>query len=89
MFLFEIIFGLLVLLLVFKLTKKSRLPPGPWRLPFLGNAHQMGGSPFLTHSQLSQRFGDIHSVSLFGHTVVVLSSLEAMKLCNTLNRRYL
>ena len=28
------------------------------------------------------RFGDIHSVSLFGHPVVVLSSLEVMSLCN-------
>ena len=34
------------------------------------------------HMYLVSRFGDIHSVSLFGHPVVVLSSLEAMSLCN-------
>ena len=37
MFSIEIIFGFFILLLVFKLTKRSSLPPGPWKLPFIGN----------------------------------------------------
>ena len=82
MFSIEIIFGFFFLLLIFKLTKRSNLPPGPWKLPFIGNVHQIGNSPFVDHSNFAKKLGDIHSVSMFGHTVVVLSSLEAMKLCN-------
>ena len=36
----------------------------------------------MDHSNIAKKLGDIHTVSMFGHTVVVLSSLEAMKLCN-------
>ena len=48
----------------------------------IGNVHQVGTSPFVDHSNIAKKLGDIHSVSMFGHTIVVLSSLEAMKLCN-------
>ena len=35
--------------------------------------------PYILIMRYQMRYGDIHSVSLFGHPVVVLSSLEAVK----------
>jgi len=34
--------------------------------------------PFISYSKMANKYGDIHSVSLFGHPVIVLSSLAAI-----------
>jgi cytochrome P450 family 2 subfamily F len=75
----------LVTLLVYNMIfrkKNFRLPPGPSGWPLVGNAFQLGSSPFIKHDEFSKTFGDMHSVSLFGHKAVVLSSIEAVKDCN-------
>eukprot|EP00092_Neocalanus_flemingeri_P040169 GFUD01043755.1.p1 GENE.GFUD01043755.1~~GFUD01043755.1.p1 ORF type:complete len:487 (-),score=103.82 GFUD01043755.1:69-1529(-) len=62
--------------------KHFKLPPGPSGLPLVGNVLQLGSSPFLKHDEFSKQFGDMHTISIFGHTVVVLSSMEAVKDCS-------
>ena len=68
--------------LIFQSKSRFRLPPGPTAWPLVGNAFQLGSSPFLAHHELSKTYGDIHSVSVFGHKVVVVNSIEAIKDCN-------
>jgi hypothetical protein len=57
MFLTEICLGVLVFLLIYNVLKKrnTKLPPGPWGLPFLGNVLQLGSSPFLAHAEFAKR----------------------------------
>jgi cytochrome P450 len=74
-----LVFLLLCVCIKWLMGKKSRLPPGPRGLPFIGNVHQLGTSPFVSHSEMANKYGDIHTVSLFGHPVVVLSSLKAIE----------
>jgi len=69
-----------VLCVIIRLINRNlRLPPGPRGLPFIGNAHQVSACPFTSHSAIADKYGDIHSVSLFGRPVVVLSSLAAIE----------
>jgi len=62
--------------------KRFQLPPGPSGWPLIGNVLQLGSSPFLKHDEFSKKFGDLHTISIFGSTVVVLSSLKAVKDCS-------
>ena len=61
---------------------KFKLPPGPFPLPLVGNVLQLGSSPFMKHDEFSKKFGDMHTISIFGYKAVVLSSMEAVKDCN-------
>jgi len=76
-----------VTIAVFRKVKKIgyRFPPGPAPWPFFGNILQLYSTPMETHHKYSKTYGDIHSVSLFGHKVVVLNSIEALKDCNVGN----
>ena len=78
---------LLVAIAVFRKVKKKgcRFPSGPTPWPFFGNILQLYSSPMETHHKYSKTYGDIHSVSLFGHKVVVLNSIEALRDCNVGN----
>ena len=65
---------------IFK-KKKFNLPPGPSGWPLVGNVLQLGSSPFMKHDEFSKKFGDMHTISIFGYKAVVLSSMEAVKDC--------
>ena len=85
--LFAIFLSLIVIIIVKLLNdrrgKKYVLPPGPFGLPLVGNALQFGNiPPHIKHMEWSKKYGDIHTVNLFGQTSVVLSSLDAVKECN-------
>ena len=77
---------LILILLVRRLFgRRNRYiyPPGPMGLPFVGNALQFGNiAPHLKHEEFSEKYGDIHTVTMFGQKSVVLNSMDVVKHCN-------
>uniref|UniRef100_A0A803Q855 Cytochrome P450 n=1 Tax=Cannabis sativa TaxID=3483 RepID=A0A803Q855_CANSA len=58
----------------------SKLPPGPWRLPFLGNLHQLlGPLPHQTFRDLAKKHGPIMYLEVGQVPTVVVSSREYAK----------
>ncbi|CAH2063298.1 unnamed protein product [Thlaspi arvense] len=56
-----------------------KIPPGPPRLPLLGNIFQIGEKPHRSFFDLSRIYGSVMSLKLGCLTTVVISSPEAAK----------
>ncbi|XP_065873437.1 cytochrome P450 71B37-like [Euphorbia lathyris] len=71
---------LLPLYLIFKNNKQNKkLPPGPSRLPILGNLHQLSQLVHQSYSQLSKKYGPVMLLRLGQIPVIVVSSAEAAR----------
>ncbi|TXG49327.1 hypothetical protein EZV62_025202 [Acer yangbiense] len=76
---------LIILLMLVRLWKtskgKGRVPPGPKKLPIIGNLHQLtgGGLPHHTVTRLCEKFGPVVKLQLGEVVAVVISSPEAAK----------
>ncbi|EFI28480.1 hypothetical protein CC1G_14013 [Coprinopsis cinerea okayama7 len=63
-------------------SRRSRypLPPGPRRIPFLGNAHQMPmAEPWRVYKEWSHKYGDMIYLEAMRQPIVVLNSFKVMQ----------
>ncbi|KAM3360296.1 cytochrome 71D7-like [Capsicum galapagoense] len=61
-------------------SQTKKLPPGPWKLPFIGSMHHMaGGVPHRVLRDLSKKYGPLMHLQLGEVSVVVVTSSEMAK----------
>ncbi|KAI3774370.1 hypothetical protein L1987_48922 [Smallanthus sonchifolius] len=77
LFVLSTIFLLLLIFKQAKLVSSKNLPPGPPKLPIIGNLHQVGDRPHVSFAKLAQKFGPLISLQFGKQIVVVASSPEA------------
>ncbi|GJZ35715.1 cytochrome P450 [Tanacetum coccineum] len=79
---FYLLFSLLVTLIygftVFN-HRKSRLSPGPYPLPIIGNLLELSNKPHRSLTTLSKRYGPLMSLKLGSITTIVVSSPKMAK----------
>ncbi|XP_057809222.1 cytochrome P450 76T24-like [Salvia miltiorrhiza] len=59
--------------------RASKVPPGPYGPPIIGNILQLGSKPHRSLAKLSQKYGPVMSLKLGSFTTVVFSTPEAAK----------
>ena len=59
------------------LQKIRSMPPGPTPLPVIGNLNMISGKPLhLVLTELSEIYGEIHSISIGMNRIVIISEIE-------------
>ncbi|KAL0739771.1 hypothetical protein Bca4012_081284 [Brassica carinata] len=60
-------------------SRSARLPPGPPRLPIIGNIHQIGKLPHRSFADLSRTYGPIMHLKFGRLNTVIVSTPEAAR----------
>ncbi|XP_030042359.1 cytochrome P450 1A1 [Microcaecilia unicolor] len=78
----SVVFSVLFLILR---SFRERVPkglkklPGPWSFPVIGNILELGKSPHLSLTKMSQTYGDMMQIQIGTRPVLVLSGLDTLK----------
>lgn len=60
--------------------RESKLPPGPCRLPLVGNLLDApGGAPWITWNKLLRKYGPLVSLNLAGTEVILIGEHKIAK----------
>ncbi|KAF2284004.1 hypothetical protein GH714_017907 [Hevea brasiliensis] len=59
--------------------KGLKIPPGPRRLPLIGNLHQLSSQPYVDFWKMAKKYGPVMQLQLGRCPTVVLSSTETSK----------
>ncbi|GAB4834307.1 hypothetical protein Ancab_039976 [Ancistrocladus abbreviatus] len=74
-----ILFALISIHYLRTIIQRSRLPPGPFPLPVIGNLLKLGSKPHQTLAELAKAYGQVVSLQLGCLTTVVVSSVPMAK----------
>ncbi|KAL7104155.1 hypothetical protein ACP275_08G226400 [Erythranthe tilingii] len=69
----------MILTLKSRARKSSKLPPGPYRFPIIGNILEIGPKPHKSLTKLAAKYGPVMSLKLGALTTVIISSPKAAK----------
>ncbi|CAH1793191.1 unnamed protein product [Owenia fusiformis] len=62
-----------------RITQRRNSPPGPWGWPMIGNLFQMGKDPYVTFTNMRDKYGDIFSFKLGRYNTVVLNGVNTIR----------
>lgn len=80
-FLFLLLSCLFAFIYTFTISHRrhSRLPPGPYPFPIIGNLLKVGNNPHRSLAILSKQYGPLMSLKLGSRTTIVVSSPDIAK----------
>jgi hypothetical protein len=70
----------LVLYVLYQEWRRAKLPPGPPRLPIIGNLHQAPkGSAWVTYKKWVEQYGPLVAANFGGTNVIIVGDFETAK----------